>query len=142
MFCTLINMGSVSFRSRKYNTEIDCSYTVFDGKEPFSLSTFHVGDEVTLLFDISKEMYDSVYALGLPDFRVFGDHYSSSDFRATAHIPFTVIKRSHTCSWRNTGKLQLICESVILQAQSSYWEDLFLWICLAQIPDWAQTCSE
>jgi hypothetical protein len=128
----------VYFQSRKYETAIDCSFNLYDGNDLSSFASFMIGDEVVLLFDITRQMYESAQQLNVHPMSVFVDSDSiHNNFKGTAHIPFKVVKRSHACSFRNARSLSLLTESITLQAQSGYWEDLFIWICLGEVPVWA-----
>jgi hypothetical protein len=128
----------IYFQSRKYETAIDCSFNLYDGNDLASLASFMVGDEVVLLFEITRQMYESVQQLNVHQTSGFVDSASPHNaLKRTAHIPFEVVKRSHTCSFCSTKPFSLLTESITLQAQSGYWEDLFIWICLGEVPVWA-----
>lgn len=131
---------AIRFRYRKYGTLIDSSFFLVDGQAIAPLDHWHVGDEVSLLFDIEPEQAEAINRRGraYPEIRAYSDSGGGHDpKRWYVHIPFLVVKRTHSASWRDTGRLQTIGTSVTLEATSGYWEDVFLWVCCGEHPEWA-----
>ena len=98
----------VHFRTRKYESSIDASFTLYDGSMPLS-TTWMVGDSVNCLFaNIAEEIAECMSRVSFCEtFRIHN---------CIAHIPCTVVKRSHAASWKEIGKFQSLGSTVLLEA--------------------------
>lgn len=124
------------FRSKKYHDEIDCSFFVNDGPNPGDMSKYIVGDTVTIIFSIPQNVSDAINE-NLSErsgVRVITDFDNKNP---AVHIPFLVVDRRHALSWKKTGNLRELGTSIILEAKNGYWEDVFMWVCCAKVPQWA-----
>lgn len=134
----------IYFRNRKYGSMLDSSFFFRDGPNLGRLDRFMVGDFVSVMFPVNKEKYDAMDDL---DRRVIGpDLHLVSSFGPTteyyAHIPCTVVRRSHAISWHTMGEMRDYGLSIVLEADTGYAEDLLLWIMLGERPPWASDEAE
>jgi len=119
-------MSMICFKLRKYDHTIDASFFLMDGRDVYNASDWLVGDSVSVMFEATDEIKEALDDQGFDDVRVC-DNY--------IHVPCTVIKRRHACSWKAVGELQLLTKcSITLQADSGHWEDVLEWITTGKKP--------
>lgn len=129
-----VQMGGITFRGRKYHEIMNASFNLydrhFDRETLGDLSHYLVGDVVVVCF---KGMHEKELAIveNCPDQTIgFGGH-------GLLHIMCVVVQRSHSIVWESTGKfVPLITASVVLEAQSGFWEDILRWVILDEKPAW------
>lgn len=127
-------MAGITFRTRKYESCVDSSYTLYNGSEIGSVDHWHIGDIVSVMFDVPRHQSKAINYAGFADVRVVESLFGSTDI---IHIPCKVIERRHAMSWRDVGKFQdVLGTSVTLEASSGRWEDVLLWIVLGEKPSW------
>lgn len=126
---------AIYFRDRKYKSTIDSSFMLMNGPEPGDTSAWMMGDAVSVLFDIPNEQADEINDSLSEEtgVRVCKSMFGKT---STVDVPCVVVKRSHACAWRETGRLQDLGPSITLEAVNGYWEDVLKWIILGQIPTW------
>lgn len=133
-------MATIYIRERKYRdlrgSTFNCTFSVVDGERYPDFSEAHVGDEVSMLFDITEEQYAGINSLEHHEVQGYNLHDKYS-----VHIPFVVVKRSHGLAWKRVGNLQRLGTSYILEAASGLWEDVFCYICLNQSPPWLRNAD-
>ena len=102
----------------------------------------HVGDEISILFHISKEKGDIInYKYDRSDDENRFPHaYIDTlhdDEIVMISIPFIIIKRVHGMYWKCVGNLESTGISITVQSPSKDWEDIFRWVCMNKEPKWA-----
>lgn len=124
------------FRSKKYQSDINCSFFVKDGPNIDDLNGFMIGDTVTIMIDVTEEIENAIEE-NLPEHsgvRMF------SDLRKKYIVmPFNVVDRRHALSYKSTGTLQTLGVSIYLEAKSGYWEDIFMCLLCDKQPEWLST---
>lgn len=134
---------SLMFRWRKYGHTIDSLYRLVeytgrtDCRQP--MDHWMIGDEVSVMFYITRVMAQQINAAGMRDIGV--STLGSVDEKCLVHIPCVVVKRSHSIVWEDVGKFQeLDPTSVVLEAKDGYWEDILLWIIMGDShrPEWVE----
>lgn len=126
-------MADVTFRLRKYANGLGQSFFLWNGSTVASLDGYHVGDSVSVMFEVNGEHVEAVNSLGREDFRI--SLYMSG--QTMAHIPCKVVERHHTIYWKEVGKFQQASSSIVLEAVDGFWEDLLQWIASGIVPSWA-----
>jgi len=129
---------SIYFQTIKHKHILNIGFFLKDGLNIGDMSTFHEGDQVSLLWNITKFQYDNIN----------GNIAQSAGVRAykeinqekyIVHIPFEVVKRRRALSFREQDQLSLfdLGISIYLQAENGYWEDIFKWVVMGEKPTWA-----
>jgi len=118
----------ITFRRRKSGQNFDSSYSLYDGGKIICDPAWNVGDEVSVMFEVSKEIVKAVDEL---------DDQVCHVWNGFAHIPCKVVRKVHSISWKQVGQFQPLNTSVVLEADQGYWEDLLAWIIVGERPAWA-----
>lgn len=139
----------IYFHDRNTRDEINSSFFLVDGERESSYGDWHVGDTVTLLFDLTKEQFNAINRhrdelLEWAKWR--GDEipiaYEQLFEKYYILLPFTVVKRTHHAGWKCSGTLQVLNSSVYLESISDPWQEVFLWIVCGEVPKWAKEEEE
>jgi hypothetical protein len=125
---------NIFFRDKKYQKEINCSFFVNSLEDSTaSLKSYFVGDRVTILSQILVEQAEAINNLKISEMRASNLH--GDDWHID--MPFRVVQRTHGLSFQGErGTLQELGLSLVLEAETGLWEDIFLWLCCGQQPEW------
>lgn len=91
------------------------------------MSSFRIGDEVHVMFDVTEEDQDKINRSKKLD--VFLS-------RCKVHIPCVVVHRSRSLAWVAVGEFQDLGFSMCLEASTDLWEDVLKWMIINDPPDW------
>jgi hypothetical protein len=131
----------IYFRYRKYDSTINCSFFAKDGPNIDMLDHCMIGDQVSLMLDVSEKMASCINDLSDQDVRAYSMSIVGPKEWAV-HIPFRIVERKHSFSYQSVGNLQSLGKQIFLEAENGYWEDIFLWICVGEKPVWAREEQE
>lgn len=129
-------MASIYIKPIGGEGEFNCSFHVTDGEKEVGAGSWMVGDEVSILFDVSEEIHRAVDLLGPSRIRSYGTPMGNAPY--SVHMKFKVVKRSHGATWKATGKLLSLGSSIWLEAANRQWEEVFRWVCLGEVPRWGE----
>lgn len=127
----------IYIRQIRDKQEINASFFARDGAMPLSLNFLHIGESVTLVWDISERMYQSINGLENREVRAYTGISGKS-----IHIKFKVVDKDTAFTEVKDGMhgdLRLLSKSVTLEAANHLWEDIWLWGCFGdeKAPSWA-----
>lgn len=129
-------MSGITFQDRKDKKPLDASFTLFNGEGIGDTSKYSIGDTVGVCFDNQKDKQDAIRQHGPREVKSVGD----SGFIMVRCI---VVKRHHSIVWQSIGRFrELISCSVVLEAESGFWEDVLKWIVIGTSPDWIPNDEE
>ncbi len=126
---------SISFRDRKNGRSLDASFFLSDGPKHGDVSKWHVGDGVSVLFEIDRSMVDAINENVTSESGVRANCDFGRD-KGMVHVRCVVVQRHHACVWKEVGNLQDLGTSVVLEAISGQWEDVLRWVVLDERPVW------
>jgi len=125
-------MPEIIFQDRKYGSSLDASFGLWDGERLADVSSYQVGDTVSVCFPDEREKQAAINE----NQPASGDYYFGSG-DGFIRVKCVVVRRSHSVVWKDTGKLQeLMGMSIVLEAADGYWEDVLKWIMLGERPAW------
>ena len=129
----------IYFRDIKYKESIDCSFSARNGSELDMLERCHVGDSVSLIFDVSEHQAGEINQLADKDARAYWmPAVGGAPKEWSVRIPFVIVDRQHSFSWKSYGTLRAFGHQIFLEAKNGYWEDIFLWVSMGATPPWAE----
>lgn len=131
----------IHFRTRQYKTVIDSSYFLKDGRELGNLTTFLLGDIVTISWPADAEKYNAIENINP---RALGDDlYCAVSWgdQASFHMYTTCIvveRRRNLAHLEKGADLRDFGLTIVLEATNGYVEDMLLWLMLDERPVWAR----
>jgi hypothetical protein len=130
---------AIQFRSIKYGTLLDSAFYPTDGPNIIhDLSMFHIDDLAMLSFPITREQHEAIEYI--TQIRETGQLLRSDWIARCVRIPFRVVEREHSLAHRRgeVGHIRYHGLTITLEAENGWAEDIFKWICLKDVPSWAE----
>ena len=129
-------------RSRHYGTMLDTAgFELTDGPDKiYDLSRFQVGDKVGLFVSLTKRQHWDIENMRGYGLSSYGGSSLTDDYHA--EIPFTVVEKKHYMGLRKPLGMSWAGTQIILEADSGYWEDVYLWVTQKIAPPWADKEEE
>jgi hypothetical protein len=128
-------MSSIYFRDIKTKSLLDINFFLRDGKNLMQLNNFHIGDELDLLWEISKEIADK---LDEHQWQNFSFRITRTENNLpTVFIPFVVVRRCHAVAYEDRD-LKYLGLSITVEAAIWQYEDVWKWVVMGVIPGWAR----
>ena len=133
-------MSSIYFYRRQYDDDvINCWFSIYDGPNPYQADGWNVGDDVSLIWDVSEEIYKAMGNMERRDFMCYKT--GLNDNKYSVHIPLTIVKKRHTVAQPTSDKFGMLSyfgSNIFVKAKDGLWEDVLLWVLLGRIPEWAK----
>jgi hypothetical protein len=129
-------MSSIYLRDIKTKTILDTSFYLRNGRDLMEADNFHVGDELDLLWEISKEIADN---LDEHQWQNFSFRITRTENNLpTLFIPFVVVRRCHAAAYEDRNRdLKYLGLSITVEAAIWQYEDVWKWVAMGVIPGWA-----